>query len=615
MPKATSSVYRLKNAILQSVTDENADSYSKIQHLLMSFEQLNAGCVVSLQKHGDNQFMCAFVSSPVACSSIEKSMTILGADGTMFRNAQYNGVLLTLHGVDGNKKTFLVCFAIVPKENECNWYWFFRLAFKAGVQFHNKVLFVDRDKGSIAAALRLASDGIVMHLRWCIQHIIRNCVDKFGISCNNTKFRTLVFDVQKACNVEEHRSAMKKIAEDFGATVAEYLRCINPNSWITYANMQTYEADIGAWHAYLNSQEPETASEENTVVNAVPHVNAATALQNEHDMDSSSKAIMNMFIGSAQRMYDCSSTNFVESQNGVLAREGIRSLYPYGCIKALMSKMVDQAYKRSEQALKWKREGHVITPYAKNVFDDEKAHVGRCKASPIVITGEETFEIEIWDKYRPNTHFLVVKSSHGKVSCTCRVYDQLGIVCRHILFAADVSGKALDVHEMFANCYQVKHFVQAFLGKSVHPVLPQNVMAIPGVLPSLLYSQLGCPKKTKAGRPPFRWIRSYSEHPSSSTRNPTCALCGDCSHNIWTCPGAATCSVADNVMIPGDYVCGTTLPPYIECNECMFTHCTSVVASSHYVKHIYFSYKQNSTMLCIHLILYNGEPHSFVVVV
>ncbi|CAN0217319.1 unnamed protein product, partial [Phaeothamnion confervicola] len=92
------------------------------------------------------------------------------------KNPGYNGQLLLPIGHDGNRRNYVVAFALVPKENLDNYEWFFRHV-KAGESMEailndNKtVIFSDRDKG-LASAVQ-AELPAANHLA-CFAHPLRN---------------------------------------------------------------------------------------------------------------------------------------------------------------------------------------------------------------------------------------------------------------------------------------------------------------------------------------------------------------------------------------------------------------------------------------------------------
>ena len=211
-PKQTSTVYHLKHHVKKLLHDDTDDSYMKILPFLQLFKKQNVGAVVALEVDSVHRFMQCFMASPVAsmaCGQNGSCKKVLGADGTHYRHPKYNGVLLSMHTIDGNGRTMLVAVTIVPVESEQHWHWFFNLCKNSGVYFEDKVLFVDRDKGSIAAGLQMAMEGTQLNMRWCTQHILRNCINKLGVSTNDVQFRAYVFALQASKSILEHRKHMK----------------------------------------------------------------------------------------------------------------------------------------------------------------------------------------------------------------------------------------------------------------------------------------------------------------------------------------------------------------------------------------------------------------------
>ena len=563
-PKQTSSVYRVKSEIRKLISDDNEDSYGKMHHFLQLFVDANRGAVTCLQKDKEGRFWRCFVASPVAasaCAEDGSTKKVLGADGTHFCNPLYNGIMLLLHTIDGNGRTMLVAFAIVPVESEEHWYWFFRLCKESGVNFGDKILFVDRDKGSIAASLQMGFAGNQMHLRWCTEHIKRNCRSKFGISSSDKEFEALFYGLQASKSVQEHRAMMKKMCQHYGAGLGEYLQAINPTSWMLYANFSGYKDEMKKWSDFLQNEKKdegeEGKGEEPSPVTSV-------------DVDT----IENCFVGRPMRLYGIKNSNFVEGQNGLLKREGMCAELPYCALRDGVNKMVKQSFERSELAKKWVEEGRELTPYAKERFDHEKDCAGRCDHIQVSIS-DNLENIVVWDAYKDNLHFEVnVKT----IRCTCMTFDQHGIVCRHLIYAMRLCKRESDVMTAFDKAYKLESYVAAFRYKFIAPVIPQQVLNMRGMGVPPLYTQVGRPAKCRGGHNAKLHIKSAGEGSGGKCRHSTCSICGESGHNTVTCSNfSKTKMVSITSSVAGDIVFGNIIECIHHPRHCHYPSCSASI--------------------------------------
>ncbi|KAL1198660.1 hypothetical protein V5N11_027563 [Cardamine amara subsp. amara] len=116
-------------------------------------------------------------------------------------------------------------------------------------------------------------------------------------------------------------------------------------------------------------------------------------------------------------------------------------------------------------------------------------------------------------------------------SCTCRVFDTLGIPCRHAMAAARVSG--IPVHAMVDDLYKTKNWQNAY-SNVVMPV--PNAAETDATNSNENYDMLPPVSKQPAGRPRKRRIPSAGENMPSKIRGKrTCSRCGGEGHNRATC--------------------------------------------------------------------------------
>ncbi|EEY65083.1 uncharacterized protein PITG_16551 [Phytophthora infestans T30-4] len=99
-------------------------------------------------------------------------------DGTHMKDPSYNGICLTIIGIDGNKQNVHITVAYVHKETVDNFAWFFGNCIVAGIKMSIRPAFCDRGKQLAAQALLLRIN-MKIHLKFCTLHIRFNTMDKF----------------------------------------------------------------------------------------------------------------------------------------------------------------------------------------------------------------------------------------------------------------------------------------------------------------------------------------------------------------------------------------------------------------------------------------------------
>ena len=126
--------------------------------------------------------------------------------------------------------------------------------------------------------------------------------------------------------------------------------------------------------------------------------------------------------------------------------------------------MVQQVFERNQKAKMWKEQKCVLTEYAHVMFNKEKAKMGRCNANHISST-DDLEELTVWDTYTPTIQFNV---DIKQVRCECIVFDQIGIVCQHLMFAMQLCNHPFDAYKHFDSCYLVSTYHDAFRYNVIH---------------------------------------------------------------------------------------------------------------------------------------------------
>ena len=464
-------VYRAKDAVIDSLDGSWAESFGLIPSLLSELRRCNPGSTVSLDVDQHHRFLRCFFSFGVVVASQHLMMPVLGFDGTHFRNARYNGVILSLLGRDGNGENVTMATAIANVENEANVAWFLLKCIDAGVCFESKPLFCDR--GCIRSAVRsiYATHNISIHLRFCTYHIINNVHSACGrqpTDCVN-----LIWKIQEAETERRYLSALDEMRSQY-SHVASYIESIDARFWTVHANMTGYKPNL---------------------------------------------ADPNMIPTETLALFDNRTSSFVESDNNVMLGAGIRDTNPLESIKRCVSLAMKRASKRDEQAQQWQEESRRLTPHAKLLWDGEKSKVG---AYQVDRSSARVFFVSQAGASNPRRVEILATQS---LRCSCSTFDQLQLPCRHITAVAQFCQIPDMCFNSFHKSYLVKAYTQAFRSKAVELATDQAFVVDSMVLPSPYYRQ--------AGRRLSRRIASAGEVPGPKTH--ACSRCHVHGHHRSTC--------------------------------------------------------------------------------
>lgn len=212
------------------------------------------------------------------------------------------------------------------------------------------------------------------------------------------------------------------------------------------------------------------------------------------------------------------TSNFVESVFGTQFTLGIRGLPPFDFIKAICSRIMSRAFKRSQLSLKWSQQGRKITPAAMKIYDSQSQNIGHYLVDMASVDVHYVYNQRCSMRVQRR---VTIISNH----CTCGFMDQYRIPCRHLLAALKSLDKLDTAFDHFDRCYFVAAYAEAFQGKSVTLSLNEEIAGPDEI------TQPPARKKPR-GRPPTKRIPSNGE---SSTYN--CSRCKGSGHNVRTCRG------------------------------------------------------------------------------
>lgn len=104
-------------------------------------------------------------------------------------------------GRDGDMRSVIVAFALVPAEDTEGYNWFFTHLLLAGIDISGTPIFCDRNPALISVA-----ESLGLELRYCTLHVIRNLLARFPKSTHRHK--NLIWQIQAAETVDEYNSRL-----------------------------------------------------------------------------------------------------------------------------------------------------------------------------------------------------------------------------------------------------------------------------------------------------------------------------------------------------------------------------------------------------------------------
>ncbi len=134
-----------------------------------------------------------------------------------------------------NKHNITIAVAIVPIENQEQYFWFLRNCMDAGVRFADFSLFADR--GKITNAVRgFRRIGYVIPLKHCTVHLVRNVHSSFGHK--GPLLDNAVWKIQGAKTSNAYMSALEEL-HVWLPGASDYLKALNPVKWTVHGNLAT----------------------------------------------------------------------------------------------------------------------------------------------------------------------------------------------------------------------------------------------------------------------------------------------------------------------------------------------------------------------------------------
>ena len=98
-----------------------------------------------------------------------------------YKSGHYDGIIIQLSGRNGNGGIIQLCAAWLPCEDTLNYVYFIELMQSMKFDIINIPLMSDRGHLIPAARYMETKFNIVISIKFCVQYILRNVVQKFNI--------------------------------------------------------------------------------------------------------------------------------------------------------------------------------------------------------------------------------------------------------------------------------------------------------------------------------------------------------------------------------------------------------------------------------------------------
>lgn len=219
------------------------------------------------------------------------------------------------------------------------------------------------------------------------------------------------------------------------------------------------------------------------------------------------------------RLYGWRTTNFVESEQARSLKLKPRLMLPYEYFKAYAIIMMGEVHARAKSAERWRTEERLLTPRAEHKLQHE------IQDAASYCVNQSSDSVAFVSRVNVPLKQRRVELRTDGPMCSCIVWVQHGVVCRHIIVMSQRGSGSDAIYNMMADYYKLSRYSQGLIPIEIpeETILDRDDELLPA-----LYQQ-------QAGRPRKRRIRSRGE--TGRTRKLyKCGKCGKSDgHNRATC--------------------------------------------------------------------------------
>lgn len=220
-------VQRVRATLLGDTKLEEIRSYHQIPDYIRRIQASNPIAYTNTENNEiTGQFSRLFICPPTSRPSFQHCRRIVAVDGT-FGKGRFQQTILFACTIDGNDHIVPLAWAVVDKETDSNWAYFFAHLTIAIPEFNSPetTLISDRAKG-IASAAETHLPRVKRAA--CCQHLAANVQKDYGVEA-----RKLFWACAKARNPVDFNMAMDILFEK-NPRAAQYIGGFGNNLWVSH---------------------------------------------------------------------------------------------------------------------------------------------------------------------------------------------------------------------------------------------------------------------------------------------------------------------------------------------------------------------------------------------
>lgn len=224
--------YRAQRLVISTSTDDLTESYKFIPSLLESFAKKNPGSTVAYEKDEQGHFIRSFIMPNASSLALLCMQQVFGIKVINYDNVSYNGCMVLLIGRDGNLKSQVLAFALMPNAEVEHMKWFLGMARNGGVRFDGCPVFCSHNQNGLLRAL--AYEARNAKIMFCVRSLIEE-IDRDKNIPTLGGLEDLIWEMQGQETEEGFLKTLSHL-ESVNAAAAAFLRSVHPKNWAYYLN-------------------------------------------------------------------------------------------------------------------------------------------------------------------------------------------------------------------------------------------------------------------------------------------------------------------------------------------------------------------------------------------
>lgn len=224
--------YRAQRLVISTSTDDLTESYKFIPSLLESFAKKNPGSTVAYEKDEQGHFIRSFIMPNASSLALLCMQQVFGIKVINYDNVSYNGCMVLLIGRDGNLKSHVLAFALMPNAEMEHMKWFLAMAKNGGVRFDGCPVFCSHNQNGLLRAL--AHEARNAKIMFCVRSLIEE-IDRDKNIPALGGLEDLIWEMQSQETEEGFLKTLSHL-ESLNAAAAAFLRSVHPKNWAYYLN-------------------------------------------------------------------------------------------------------------------------------------------------------------------------------------------------------------------------------------------------------------------------------------------------------------------------------------------------------------------------------------------